>query len=377
MFQNLKSFHFRDEEFKDMDLKSSKRGFHRSPGTNNSVVKGNETRLVRCVNCGWVCDREREVRLPEESFARLGINYGSQLSANSSIADRLSLTYGIYGMPFNAKTKQTALTSINTGNDVYDSSTVNAPFTFECWALGNSNGGSTLGNICNKGHGITDAQIGYQIHVFAGNSNLMKVGMNVAHGNGADTSRATFADNSSNGAFQIGRLNHVVMVYNELGDKNITAYINGVSISGTLTAGTGNVIDDSSKPLYIGNKLNGSVTWDGYIGNIRVYHNKALSAAQVLNNYNGTITAGATCYWPFKEGAGVSTFDTIGSYELDFGVITNSVFAANSSNNAPPWKLFFGNSKSVDSYYERTVRGGCPCCGSFLYDKKPMESIII
>lgn len=89
MFQNLKTPHDRDEEFKDMDLKSSKRGFHRSPGTRDSVIKGNETRLIRCVHCGFVCDRERDVRQPEESWAGLGINYGTQLTAASSpLSDR-------------------------------------------------------------------------------------------------------------------------------------------------------------------------------------------------------------------------------------------------------------------------------------------------
>lgn len=89
MFQNLKSRTERNEEFKDMDLRSSKRGFHRSPGTNSSVVKGNETRLIRCVNCGFPCDRERDPRAPEDSWLFLSINYGSQLTAGSSpLSDR-------------------------------------------------------------------------------------------------------------------------------------------------------------------------------------------------------------------------------------------------------------------------------------------------
>lgn len=84
MFTSLKTPHYRDEEFFDMDLKSSKRGFHKSPGTTYSVVKGNETRLVRCVHCGFVCDRERDVRMPEDSWAGLGISYSGQKTAGSS-----------------------------------------------------------------------------------------------------------------------------------------------------------------------------------------------------------------------------------------------------------------------------------------------------
>lgn len=93
MFQNLKHKTEREEEYKDMDLKSSKRGFHRSPGTSSSVVKGNETRLVRCVNCGFPCDRERDPRSPEDSWVFLGINYGSQKTAGSSpLSDRRDST---------------------------------------------------------------------------------------------------------------------------------------------------------------------------------------------------------------------------------------------------------------------------------------------
>ena len=87
MFQNLKSPHQREENYKDMTLESSKRGFHKSPGTTNSVVKGNETRLVRCVHCGWVCDKERDVRAPEDSWAMLGINYGTALTAGTAVSD--------------------------------------------------------------------------------------------------------------------------------------------------------------------------------------------------------------------------------------------------------------------------------------------------
>lgn len=93
MFQNLKTPHFRDEEFFDMDLKSSKRGFHKSAGVNYSVVKGNETRLVHCVHCGFICDRERDVRMPEDSWALLGISYsGPKNAASSPLSDRRDST---------------------------------------------------------------------------------------------------------------------------------------------------------------------------------------------------------------------------------------------------------------------------------------------
>lgn len=85
MFKNIRTPHEREEQFKDMTLISSKHGFHKSPGTISTVIKGNErTRLVRCVHCGWLCDKERETRQPEDSWAFLGVNEGTQKTAASS-----------------------------------------------------------------------------------------------------------------------------------------------------------------------------------------------------------------------------------------------------------------------------------------------------
>lgn len=97
MFQNIRTPHDRDEEFKEMDLVSSKRGLHKSPGTTSSVIKGNEkTRLIRCVHCGWLNDKERETRQPEDSWAFLGINQGSPLTAKSSpLSDARDMTTGL------------------------------------------------------------------------------------------------------------------------------------------------------------------------------------------------------------------------------------------------------------------------------------------
>lgn len=59
--------------------------FSKSPGTTSSVTKANEaSRLVRCKHCGWICDKERDVRLKDGSYAGFAINQGSQLTAGAS-----------------------------------------------------------------------------------------------------------------------------------------------------------------------------------------------------------------------------------------------------------------------------------------------------
>ena len=87
-FQNLKTKNSETSKFKNMKTPVS---WCRSPGANSSDVKGNEAdRKVRCKICGFICDRERDVRLPEGSFAGLGISQGVQLTAGTCISDRMT-----------------------------------------------------------------------------------------------------------------------------------------------------------------------------------------------------------------------------------------------------------------------------------------------
>ena len=44
-------------------------------------IKGDESRLVRCKFCGWICDPDKDMRLKDGSFAGKGVDYGSQQSA--------------------------------------------------------------------------------------------------------------------------------------------------------------------------------------------------------------------------------------------------------------------------------------------------------
>ena|SRR3990167_2906616 len=86
MFQNLKSKNSRQSTYSNRETPTN---YSKSPGVTNFSIKGNEAeRLVRCRVCGFPCDRERDVRLPENSFALLGINYGSQQTAGTSLGDK-------------------------------------------------------------------------------------------------------------------------------------------------------------------------------------------------------------------------------------------------------------------------------------------------
>ena len=86
MFGNLKTKNDQESVFKNgLPMRHA---FSRSPGTSSSVTKENEAdRLVRCRVCGWICDRERDVRMKDGVFAHLGIKYSSAQTADASIGD--------------------------------------------------------------------------------------------------------------------------------------------------------------------------------------------------------------------------------------------------------------------------------------------------
>lgn len=85
MFGNLKSKNSQSSVFKDM--LPMRDNFNRAPGASSSVTKHNESRLVRCRVCGFICDTERDLRLKDGSWAGFGISQGVQKTAGTSIGD--------------------------------------------------------------------------------------------------------------------------------------------------------------------------------------------------------------------------------------------------------------------------------------------------
>ena len=91
MFQNLKVKNSRESHYENRPNAGSfpSNGFNHAPGVTTFQIKGNEKeRLVRCRFCGFPCDKERDVKQQENSWAGLGITYSNQLTANASIGDR-------------------------------------------------------------------------------------------------------------------------------------------------------------------------------------------------------------------------------------------------------------------------------------------------
>lgn len=194
--------------------------------------------------------------------------------------------------------------------NVFDPENANPMLSLFTWVYCKSNGESTLGTIFNKGHANN---AGFQLHVYAGNASFVKVGTNIRHGDGSDGQQATNADGASNGSLPRNQWAFVGFTYNEDGDHKLKTYVNGSQISYSVhTAGVGALVDDTPYPLFIGNKLNGTVDWDGYIRNTMFFKGIALTASQISSLYTGIIPAGLTAHYPFYEGRGYVLHDVVG-----------------------------------------------------------------
>jgi hypothetical protein len=82
-------------------------------------------------------------------------------------------------------------------------------------------------------------------------------------------------------------LQHVVLTYDPVNGRQI--YVNGVN-TGVVDPGKGGTISnwDSSFALVLGNEVSGDRSWQGLIKFVAI-HTRALSAAQVLQNFNAGV----------------------------------------------------------------------------------------
>ena len=82
MFSNLKDKNPRQSKYKNLPNADH---FHSNPTSytdatpTRAPIKGNEKdRLVRCKICGFPCDKERDVKSKDGTWAGLGISYSAQ-----------------------------------------------------------------------------------------------------------------------------------------------------------------------------------------------------------------------------------------------------------------------------------------------------------
>lgn len=275
-------------------------------------------------------------------------NSGTNKSINwQYIENNLPFVQGYMGaVEFDLNNRETVYATSSTATSVYNASTTNAPISFGAWIYARSNGRSTLGSIIDKGLGENTGK-GYHIHLYAGNSSTAKIGSNVGC-NDADADKATAADGASNGSVPLNQWVRVIATFNQDGDKKMKTYVNGAEISyASNTACTGNVGDDTALDFYIGNKKDGSVTFDGYIRDVFVARGKAMTSAEVLADYKGQLSSGITARYAFTEGIGQYVHEFYGGNTAQTGTIASSVFTQGALNWLSPSRSFVGGNQGI------------------------------
>ncbi len=178
----------------------------------------------------------------------------------------------------------------------------------------------------NNGTIVNKRGDGYYLVISNTAGNTARLACVFDFGGGTDAQIVTAADSS--GRVNYNEESHVVITFNEDSDNKLKAYINGSLASlSTDTAGVGTLNDDSANAMAIGNDLSEGRTFDGQIKDVRIYRNKALTAAEALSRSNGGTVTGATAHWDMSDGSGTTVTDIVGS--------NNGTIAADST--APQW----------------------------------------
>lgn len=112
--------------------------------------------------------------------------------------------------------------------------------------------------------------------------------------------RILLGDSSSGGTigyeasstFTLTTWQHIVATYDGSSTvSGLTLYVNGSAIAvSNISAGSYTAMENSNQPLWIANGEDGGGAlhpFDGNISNVKIY-NKALTASEVLQNYNAT-----------------------------------------------------------------------------------------
>jgi len=158
-------------------------------------------------------------------------------------------------------------------------------FTWSLWVYPRSKGASNYGTMMAKGTGFS--QKGMQ---FDGDSGFTGIKAYVL----TDATRAQ--TKTPDGSLPLNTWTHVVLTYDDSGDRKIHIYLNGTEPTySQQQAATGTLQSDAGS-LFIGNLPNlGSYWWDGLIKEVRIYDYTATST-EASNLYSTGYPRGNDLY---------------------------------------------------------------------------------
>lgn len=202
-----------------------------------------------------------------------GTAFDYSLNGNDGTLSGTDISYAYPGVLFNGSDDKITLAADPT-IDINGKTAL----TILAWINPASDGENDFGRIVDKENGTGN---GYQFFVDGEVSGLVRLRASLEFD-------ITAMDVRSARVIPINVWSHVVFTYNEDGDKKGKLYFNGALQSlGTDVAGANTITDDSANDLIIGNRSDGTRTFDGKIDNVRIL-STAYSAAKMRDSYNQT-----------------------------------------------------------------------------------------
>ena len=379
MFSKLKTRNDQRSVFNNGILPAK---FSRSPGTSSSVTKTNEaTRLVRCKHCGWICDRERDIRSEDGSYTGIGISYGSQQQTGAYVGDTRNMI------------KLSTISTTSTG-----SSAGAIDETFLLYLKGNGDDGSTT--ITDSSTYVRTITVNNQVEIDTAQSVFGEA--SILFGGSLDYLSLTNTTDIGE-ALQNDFTFHLRVRFNSLPAAGFSMqFFQQNDISPTLAYFAFDIV-----------RFNLGAGGGYYLR--FGYHNGGtgeqlefgpFNSAPVINTwYHYTFVVSGTTAYAFVDGVLIESFvisvsrtnmfdanDSLwigsqlggsqGSLDgwIDELILNNT--AKWTSDFTPPIAEFSNDSEEAelgigDLYYNRNSKmGGCPSCGSYLYDtKQPFQEV--
>ncbi|RJQ38959.1 DUF2341 domain-containing protein [Candidatus Microgenomates bacterium] len=168
-------------------------------------------------------------------------------------------------------------------------------FTYEVWVMFDTQGAGAESRIIWKGPEGDGLR---RLEVYNNGSWLAQV---ITNGTSASSQSSAYSTPNT--------WNHVVMTYDNGGDRYTRIYVNGkeASYAGGRAAATGTLGADASETLKFSTSVNNQ--FKGILDNIKIF-NYARTPAQIAWDYN---KGGPVGWWKFDECSGITAHDSIGT----------------------------------------------------------------
>ncbi|HLM83630.1 MAG TPA: LamG-like jellyroll fold domain-containing protein [Candidatus Bathyarchaeia archaeon] len=150
-------------------------------------------------------------------------------------------------------------------------------FTYSAWIKPTGWGGGGYGRVVSKESSGKQNEISFDLNQPQGNT--------ISVGVFSTAENQLFASVASQNAIVLNAWQYVTATYDDAGDRKLHIYVNGREVAYQRQDTVAGTLLTTVSPIILGNNWEGSRGFPGIIDEVKVW-NRALSASDVLNDYN-------------------------------------------------------------------------------------------